>query len=261
MKTNKLLAIAAGLVLTLSFAACADDSSSDGQSTSGENSSQAQTQQENSQSSNDTDTSSADNSDNGEQAQKIDYDPNGDVRLYDALKDKYYGAYKLTCTTEAADGSVIPYVFEVKGDLAYAERTVMGMTSKRYITDSGDLYEINEGTTTYTKINADELGNTAAHSVDFDLLFAATGDFKSAAVDEAAGEITETYGFTDEYIKSRGADGDAGMNYVFDAKTGNLVKMYSTLSGETAQTVSNIVVSEPVDDDFVLPDLSAYSLS
>ena len=236
MNIKKISAIIAGLSLCMCLASCGDSDSStrDASSTADTaNSSQAN------DSTGDSDASSTE-----------EYDPNGDVRVFDSLKEQFAGNYKLTAKLSVNDGEAYPVVYEVKGDLRYISATISGMMTERFVTEDGDLYVINQGATTYEKYGSAELGNQMLKSPQYDPLFAATGEFRSASVD--GGVITEVYAID--------FDGIAGtISYSFDETSRALTGVKIDSGDIDNETVTDIVVSAAEDGDFTMPDISGYT--
>lgn len=239
----KLKRTASGLMavlLALSLAACGDESSGSKES-GGSTPSESKTV--------------GGNDDAEDAAPEIEYDINGDVRLFNDFKEKYEGNYKLTGTLSTGDGdSGSPVCYAVKDNLRMNSVSVMGMTTRRYITGEGDLYVINEGTTTYQLYHGDEIGNTVYESPAYDPVFSGTGVFSGASID--GNEVTEEYA-----INFDGLEGT--IKYTFDAKTGDIVSITTDSQdmNDTHETVTNIVMTQAQDSDFELPDLSGYVLN
>ena len=234
MKKTRIPAAVTAFIMMFMMSSCGNSSSGSDGSPGAAESSQAQ-------------------SSDASQAPAVEYDINGDIRLFNSFKEKYDGNYKLTGTltiNENTGGSAV--CFEVKGDLRLNSAVVDGMMTKRYITAEGDLYVISEGTTTYKKFNHDEIGNTVYKSPSYDPVFSGTGVFSSASVD--GGEVTEEYA-----LNFDGMEGT--IKYTFDAASGDIRKIVidSTDMNNTHEEVTDIVMSEPADADFELPDLSGYT--
>ncbi|MBO6141055.1 MAG: hypothetical protein J6O40_04590 [Ruminococcus sp.] len=248
MNKRMISAMIAGLSLALCLASCGDSDSStrDASSTPDTAVSKADGQSEGN-----NDTVSADDNES-RAAESIEYDVNGDKRLFDDLKAQYDGNYKLTGNLTMNEGDPYPVQYEVKGELRFLSVTVMGMQTKRYITAEGDLYVVNDGTTTYEKYNHDELGNMVLKSPQYDPLFAATGDFKKA--EETDTTIIEEYALDYEGL-------EGSVIYTFDKSTGKLSGVSVESEDMENELVTDIAISPAEDADFVLPDLSAYVMN
>ena len=236
MKISKFTAITAGLALCFCLAACGETDSSSGAADS------------NSKLDITLDTSKkADENDSSSQEA---YDPNGDVRLFDGLKSEFSGNYKLTGNLSVNDGDPYAVLFEVKGDLRYASATISGMMTERYITAEGDLYVINQATTTYEKYNSAELGNTILNSPQYDPFFAATGDFVKASVDN--GVIYEEYN-----LDFQGISGS--IVYSFNESTRNIQSIEIKSDDMDNELLTDIAILPADDEDFKMPDISGYT--
>lgn len=248
MNKRKIMAIIAGLTLALCLASCGESDSSlrDASSTADPAASSA------SASSEGQTGSSEGEADDSKNAIALDYDVNGDKRLFDDLKAQYSGNYKLTGTLTMNEGDAYPVVYEAKGDLRYMSATVSGMITQRYITAEGDLYVISQATTTYEKYNHDELGNMILKSPQYDPLFAATGDFKKA-------EVTDTTIIEEYSLDFEGLEGS--VIYTFDDFTGELKQVAIESEDMENELVTDIVISAADDSDFELPDISTYVLN
>ena len=239
MNKRKIPAMIAGLSLALCLAACGDSEESvrDASSTPEAASSAADT----------NNSTPADSTpDESEAAPK--YDPNGDERMFDSLKEQFGGNYALTGMLSINGGDKYPVMFEVKGDLRYASATVMGMVTERYITEEGDLYVINQGTTVYEKYNHDELGNMIQSSPQYDPLFASTGAFTKA---ELNGDV-----ISEEYALDY--EGVSGSITYFFNESGALTGVKIDSSDMDNEELSDVALTAAKDEDFTLPDLSAY---
>ena len=238
MNKRKIPALIAGLSLCLCLAACGD---------SEESTRDASSPPEAASSTADTNGTPADSTpDESKAAPK--YDPNGDERMFDSLKEQFGGNYALTGELSISGGDKYPVMFEVKGNLRYASATVMGMVTERYITEEGDLYVINQGTTVYEKYNHDELGNMIQNSPQYDPLFAATGAFTKA---ELNGDV-----ISEEYaLDYEGVTGS--ITYLFN-ESGALTGVKIDSSDMDSEELSEIVLTAPKDEDFTLPELTDY---
>lgn len=239
MNKRRIPALIAGLSLALCLAACGDSDESvrDASSTPEAASSTADT----------NNSTPADSTpDESEAAPK--YDPNGDERMFDSLKEQFGGNYALTGMLSINGGDKYPVMFEVKGDLRYASATVMGMVTERYITEEGDLYVINQGTTVYEKYNHDELGNMIQNSPQYDPLFASTGAFTKA---ELNGDV-----ISEEYALDY--EGVSGSITYFFNESGALTGVKIDSSDMDNEELSDVAITAAKDEDFTLPDLSAY---
>ena len=241
MNKKRLTAVIAGLAMCVCLASCGDSDSSQktASSVSEQESSSQQAGSQGADSTGETDASSQE-----------EYDPNGDVRLYDSIKEQYAGNYKLTAELSVNGGDAYPVIFEVKDDLRYSSATVMGMQTNVYITAEGEKYVINEGTTTYDKYEAAELGNMMLKSPQYDPLFAATGSFVKASVD---GDV-----INEEYtLDFDGLEGS--IIYSFDNSTRALTGVQIKSDDMDDEVVSNTVLSAADHSDFELPDISGYT--
>ncbi len=245
MNIKKIAAVVAGLSLCMCLASCGDtDSAVDPSSM------EFNFDFDSSNRVDESSTGDASSTVDADSSSREEYDPNGDVRLFDGLKSQYEGNYKLTGTVSVKGGDSYPVVFEVKGGLRYASATVSGMMTERFITAEGDLYIINHATTTYEKYNSSELGNTILKSPQYDPFFSATGKFVKASVEN--GVIIEEYALDFEGL-------EGSVIYSFNENTRNILSVEIKSDDMDSELVSDIVVSAADDKDFEMPDISGYT--
>jgi hypothetical protein len=174
------------------------------------------------------------------------YDPDGDSRMYDVLKDEFGGDFLIEL---ASDDSSMK--FNVKDDLVYGETVVGGMMSRAYYLADKSFYNISDATTTYVMYTDYDFDTRNA-----DPLFGATEDFVSAEIN-SDGNISETYGLDSDFT---GVDGN--IVFTFNSETGALMNYAVVYNSESdTETVIYAVNSLANADEslFELPDLSAYN--
>lgn len=225
MNIKKIISLALCFSVCASFAACSDSDSSSSADSTNESTATEST------------------------PTVVDYDVNGDVRLYDSIASTYKETgYKLSATGKSGENEV-PVVCAVMGDCALYSVTVQGMKSETVLTSDKKLYTINEGTTTYSV--ADDTEGVSS----WDILFGATGDFDSATLDEDTNTISEVYHLL-ETISTDTAD---NITYKFDGTTQALTAVVVTASGSSAEFAVDSLEAV-TEADVALPDISSYTV-
>lgn len=173
------------------------------------------------------------------------YDPDGETRMFDALKEEFYGDYHIE-TISNTNGMTVTMTSDVKGNTMALSTVNQGMMSRAYYFEDKTFYSISDGTTSYEKYTDYEYDIRNS-----DTLFGATADFQSAEINEN-GEIKEVYGIDSEFTGISGT-----MTYIFDKESGALTKYTITFDGfEMKYSVKELSRTDP--SAFELPDLSTY---
>ena len=237
MKSNKLLCLAAALVLSLgSFAGCADSSSSKTENSSSKaESSSSSTESSSSQSDNSSkqeNSSSAADSSEAKKSNAIGYDVKTSKRLYDSLKEKYSSCgYNLTAKSAVSSYSEI--FLSVKGE-KISSTNKNQLSNKTMVFTGGNTAAIYDHTAkTYTEQKVDDSKTFVPNN---DLLFGLTGDFIKAEVDQTNDVIVEYY-----KIKSEVTGAGGTISFYFKGDTGRFAQRlieyenrdYPTLLGIT----------------------------
>lgn len=170
------------------------------------------------------------------------YDPDGDERLYDIMRETYEGDYFIELLAGDVNMS-----FAIK-DGTMAARTVnQGMASRAYYTEDKSFYDISDATTTYTLYE-----NYEYDIRNSDSLFGATSNFRTAETDEN-GNFAETYAIDKDMVGTGGT-----IRYTFNSETGALMSYEITIAGSSMiYEVNKLRTTEP--SDLELPDLTDYN--
>lgn len=180
-----------------------------------------------------------------------DYDVDGDFRAFEQMKDKYEGNYLANLTGQMSNNGT-KYTICIKDGKAYQALTVQGMKSYAVCPGDGKLYNVSEGTTTYSIEDFDENELKAA-----DILFGATLDFDHAYIDTTTNVVHEYYN-----LDSSVSGGEGQIVYGFDGATYDLKQVVLLPEGaDESSAVYFTVDSMGEADDSLLdvPDLSAYT--
>lgn len=177
-------------------------------------------------------------------AEGLEYDPLGDERLFDSLKEKFGDNYKLTCKYNGSEA-----VFSISGGRSYYGIGESGAKNIIIYTSDKKIYKIMESTKMYS-VSDDDFDVR-----DGDPLFGATDEFVSAEKDEKSGTFNERYTVDKELV---GAEGE--IVYSFDTKTGDL-KSYTITVEEQSVEYQVIELVEADESLFTPPDLSEYTES
>ena len=180
-----------------------------------------------------------------------DYDVDGDFRAFEQLKDKYKDGYLANLTGQMANNGT-KYTICIKDGKAYQSLTVQGMKSYTVCPGDGKLYNISEGTTTYSVEDFDESELKAA-----DILFGATLDFDHAYVDTTTNVVQEYYN-----LDSSVSGGEGQIVYGFDGATYDLQQVVLLPEGADESSAVYFTVDsigEADDSLLTVPDLSAYT--
>lgn len=180
-----------------------------------------------------------------------DYDVDGDFRAFEQLKDKYDGNYLASLTGQMTNNGT-KYTICIKDDKAYQALTIQGMKSYTVCPGDGKLYNISEGTTTYSIEDFDESELKAA-----DILFGATLDFDHAYVDTTTNVVQEYYN-----LDSSVSGGEGQIVYGFDGATYDLQQVVLLPEGADESSAVYFTVDsigEADDSLLTVPDLSAYT--
>lgn len=180
-----------------------------------------------------------------------DYDVDGDFRAFEQLKDKYDGNYLASLTGQMTNNGT-KYTICIKDGKAYQSLTVQGMKSYTVCPGDGKLYNISEGTTTYSIEDFDESELKAA-----DILFGATLDFDHAYVDTTTNVVQEYYN-----LDSSVSGGEGQIVYGFDGATYDLQQVVLLPEGADESSAVYFTVDsigEADDSLLAVPDLSAYT--
>lgn len=180
-----------------------------------------------------------------------DYDVDGDFRAFEQLKDKYDGNYLASLTGQMTNNGT-KYTICIKDGKAYQSLTVQGMKSYTVCPGDGKLYNISEGTTTYSVEDFDESELKAA-----DILFGATLDFDHAYVDTTTNVVQEYYN-----LDSSVSGGEGQIVYGFDGATYDLQQVVLLPEGADESSAVYFTVDsigEADDSLLTVPDLSAYT--
>lgn len=173
------------------------------------------------------------------------YEADGEARMFDALKEEFYGDYHIE-TVSNTNGITVTMTSDVKGNTMALSTVNQGMMSRAYYFEDKTFYSISDGTTTYEKYTDYEYDIRNS-----DTLFGATADFQSAEINEN-GEIKEVYGIDSEFTGISGT-----MTYIFDKQSGALTKYIISFDGfEMKYSVKELSKTDP--SAFELPDLSTY---
>lgn len=180
-----------------------------------------------------------------------DYDVDGDFRAFEQLKDKYDGNYLASLTGQMTNNGT-KYTICIKDGKAYQSLTIQGMKSYTVCPGDGKLYNISEGTTTYSVEDFDESELKAA-----DILFGATLDFDHAYVDTTTNVVQEYYN-----LDSSVSGGEGQIVYGFDGATYDLQQVVLLPEGADESSAVYFTVDsigEADDSLLTVPDLSAYT--
>lgn len=180
-----------------------------------------------------------------------DYDVDGDFRAFEQMKDKYEGNYLANLTGQMSNNGT-KYTICIKNGKAYQALTVQGMKSYTVCPGDGKLYNVSEGTTTYSIEDFDENELKAA-----DILFGATLDFDHAYIDETTNVVHEYYN-----LDSSVSGGEGQIVYGFDGATYDLKQVVLLPEGADESSAVYFTVDsmgEADDSLLAVPDLSAYT--
>lgn len=180
-----------------------------------------------------------------------DYDVDGDFRAFEQMKDKYEGNYLANLTGQMSNNGT-KYTICIKDSKAYQALTVQGMKSYTVCPGDGKLYNVSEGTTTYSVEDFDESELKAA-----DILFGATLDFDHAYIDETTNVVHEYYN-----LDSSVSGGEGQIVYGFDGATYDLKQVVLLPEGADESSAVYFTVDsmgEADDSLLAVPDLSAYT--
>lgn len=180
-----------------------------------------------------------------------DYDVDGDFRAFEQMKDKYEGNYLANLTGQMSNNGT-KYTICIKDSKAYQALTVQGMKSYTVCPGDGKLYNVSEGTTTYSIEDFDENELKAA-----DILFGATLDFDHAYIDTTTNVVHEYYN-----LDSSVSGGEGQIVYGFDGATYDLKQVVLLPEGADESSAVYFTVDsmgEADDSLLAVPDLSAYT--
>lgn len=180
-----------------------------------------------------------------------DYDVDGDFRAFEQMKDKYEGNYLANLTGQMSNNGT-KYTICIKDSKAYQALTVQGMKSYTVCPGDGKLYNVSEGTTTYSVEDFDESELKAA-----DILFGATLDFDHAYIDTTTNVVHEYYN-----LDSSVSGGEGQIVYGFDGATYDLKQVVLLPEGADESSAVYFTVDsmgEADDSLLAVPDLSAYT--
>lgn len=180
-----------------------------------------------------------------------DYDVDGDFRAFEQMKDKYEGNYLANLTGQMSNNGT-KYTICIKNGKAYQALTVQGMKSYTVCPGDGKLYNVSEGTTTYSIEDFDENELKAA-----DILFGATLDFDHAYIDTTTNVVHEYYN-----LDSSVSGGEGQIVYGFDGATYDLKQVVLLPEGADESSAVYFTVDsmgEADDSLLAVPDLSAYT--
>ena len=172
-----------------------------------------------------------------------DYDVDGDFRAFEQLKDKYEGNYLANLTGQMSNNGT-KYTICIKDGKAYKSYTVCP--------GDGKLYNVSEGTTTYSI--EDDDGNQWKSA---DILFGATLDFDQAYIDTTTNVVQEYYN-----LDSSVSGGEGQIVYGFDGATYDLKQVVLLPEGADESSAVYFTVDsigEADDSLLAVPDLSAYT--
>ena len=180
-----------------------------------------------------------------------DYDVDGNFRAFEQMKDKYEGNYLANLTGQMSNNGT-KYTICIKDGKAYQALTVQGMKSYIVCPGDGKLYNVSEGTTTYSIEDFDENELKAA-----DILFGATLDFDHAYIDTTTNVVHEYYN-----LDSSVSGGEGQIVYGFDGATYDLKQVVLLPEGADESSAVYFTVDsmgEADDSLLAVPDLSAYT--
>ena len=180
-----------------------------------------------------------------------DYDVDGNFRAFEQMKDKYEGNYLANLTGQMSNNGT-KYTICIKDGKAYQALTVQGMKSYTVGPGDGKLYNVSEGTTTYSIEDFDENELKAA-----DILFGATLDFDHAYIDTTTNVVHEYYN-----LDSSVSGGEGQIVYGFDGATYDLKQVVLLPDGADESSAVYFTVDsmgEADDSLLAVPDLSAYT--
>lgn len=169
------------------------------------------------------------------------YDPEGETRMYDVLKEEFGGDFYLETTSNGAS-----LMFNVKGERFSASTVYNGMMSRAYYLEDKTFYNVSDATTTYVRY--DDYNYDIRNS---DPIFGATGEFDSAEIN-SDGNIAETYKLDSDFV------GEGTICYIFNSETGALMNFDIDLNGACVLYVVDSL-SNADETLMELPDLSAYN--
>lgn len=245
MKSKYVLAVAAAAMLMLTACGESEDSSSANKQSAADSVSSA----EDSGVSSGDDSESGDNELSGGEYEVPEtlknaadgYDPEGETRMYDVLKEEFGGDFYLETTSNGAS-----LMFNVKGERFSASTVYNGMMSRVYYLEDKTFYNVSDATTTYVRY--DDYDYDIRNS---DPIFGGTGEFDSAEIN-ADGNIAETYKLDSNFA------GEGTICYIFNSETGALMNFDIDLNGASALYVVDSL-SNADETLMELPDLSAYN--
>lgn len=245
MDKNRVLTSVLALTMFLSLSACGDagDSSGDTQTTA----EPAVTAEAGSESSSAEEVTESAAEETGDTAltdpAPADYDVSAGPKLYEELKEKYYGDYTLSFATEG-----MTFTTSIKDGKVYSAQVVSGMKSYFVVPGDGKEYIVYEATTTYTSMDADEFNIS-----DEDVLFGWEEEF---GVTGSSAEIDPDTGWVAEHFQLEGEDGGEVIFY-FGGEDLALKRIEER--GEIPVVLDEITLGEGDESLVEVPDLSAYT--
>ena len=250
MKANKLLCLAAALVISCCAATgCQNSSSSDkdGSSSSASSSSAAESSSSSESSGSEStadssanDSSTADSSSKKEKkANAIGYDVKNSKRLYDELREKYDGkGYDLRMKSNTNMGSELRICIK-DGKVYSSDKNPYTNTTMIY--KGGKTMDMFDHTAkTYTEQSVSDGAKLAKQS---DLLFAMTGDFIEAKIDEDNDVINEYY-----KIKADVAGKEGTICFCFRGHNGSFCQITIQYSGDNMPMLFGITELKACED-------------
>ena len=248
MKANKLICLAAALIISCCAATgCQNSSSSDKDKSSSSSSSSADSKSSSSESGSESssdsskaDSSEADSSSKQEKkANAIGYDVKNSKRLYDELREKYDGkGYDLTMKSNTNMGSELRLCIK-DGKVYSSDKNPYTNTTMIY--KGGKTMDVFDHTgKTYTEQSVSDGANLAKKS---DLLFAMTGDFIEAKIDEDNDVINEYY-----KIKSDVAGKGGTICFCFRGHNGSFCQITVEYEGDNMPLIFGITELKSCED-------------
>ena len=239
MILRSIAAVLAAVILAMTFTACGDgDSSSQTESSKAQSSSAVSSDKE------------ADASSEGTGDAPVSFDINGDVRAYDAVKEKYKDGYSMKLSyMNNALGTHGDVEITWTGDKAYYSTAIDGMKSYVVIPGDGNAYRVSEGTTTY------QVQEEAEDQVmKNDLLISPAGEYDHSAEGE-------NNMFFEYYNINEAMGGEGQIVYGFDESTLDLKEIVVVTNGDemTASYYYVNELTEPDESYVQVPDLSGYT--
>lgn len=248
MKANKLICLAAALIISCCAATgCQNSSSSDKDKSSSSSSSAADSKSSSSESGSESssdsskaDSSEADSSSKQEKkANAIGYDIKNSKRLYDELREKYDGkGYDLTMKSNTNMGSELRLCIK-DGKVYSSDKNPYTNTTMIY-KGGKTMYMFDHTAKTYTEQNVSDGAMLAKKS---DLLFAMTGDFIEAKIDENNDVINEYY-----KIKSDFAGKGGTICFCFRGHNGSFCQITVEYEGDNMPLIFGITELKSCED-------------